>query len=71
MTGERRDRMGEIFVAVHDALERAAVPTYGLAVTKLPDLPRPAYLPARPPQSVTEYLAALGKLSKLGIVKVH
>jgi hypothetical protein len=32
---------------------------------------RPSYLPDIPPQTVSQYRAALGKLGKLGIVKVH
>ncbi len=35
------------------------------------DMPRPWYLPEVPPQSVGEYRAALGKLGKLGLVKVN
>ena len=61
--------MSETFVAVYDALRRAVVPTMEVAMPKLPDLPRPAYLPEAPPQSVGEYRAALAKLGKLGIVK--
>ncbi len=68
MNAERRDRMSETFVAVRDALERAAVPTFGIQMDRMPDLPRPSYLPAIPAQTVGQYRAALAKLGKLGIV---
>jgi hypothetical protein len=63
--------MTETFIAVRDALMRAVVPTYGVVVDRTPDLPRPAYLPDLPPQTRTEYLRALAKLGKLGVVKVN
>jgi hypothetical protein len=69
MMREQRDRMTETFVAVGDALRRAAVPMYQVVMAKMPDLPRPWYLPAVPPQTPAQYTAALGKLGKLGIVK--
>ena len=59
--------MTEMFAAFHDALQRAAVVTY--TPSKMPDLPRPAYLPEVPRQTVREYQAALAKFGKLGIVK--
>jgi len=61
--------MTETFAAVRDALSRAAVPVY--TPSKMPDLPRPWYLPEAPPQTVGQYRAALAKLGKLGIVKVN
>lgn len=61
--------MTEVFVAVSDALRRSAVPTYGVVMERTPDLPRPAYLPHAPTQSVGQYRAALAKLGKLGIAK--
>ena len=61
--------MSESFVAVYDALMRAVVPTVAVAMPKMPTLPRPAYLPEAPPQSVTEYTAALAKLGRLGILR--
>jgi len=69
MSHEQRDRMTETFAAVRDALQRAAVPIYGVVMERMPDLPRPWYLPEVPPQTVGQYLAALAKLGKLGIVK--
>lgn len=69
MNQEQRDRMTDTFVAVHDALQRAAVVTY--QPTKMPDLPRPWYLPEVPPQTVSQYRNVLAKWTKLGIVKVH
>ena len=66
--------MSEMYAANLDALQRAVVPTYGVVMARLPDLPRPSYLadaPAAPPQSVAEYRAALAKLGKLGIVKAN
>jgi hypothetical protein len=69
MSREQRDRMTETFAAVRDALQRAAVPTYGVVMGKMPDLPRPWYLPEAPPQTVGQYRAALAKLGRLGIVK--
>jgi hypothetical protein len=71
MSRERRERMTETFVAVSDALRRALVQTVAMSVDRLPDLPRPSYLPEVPPQTVGEYRAALGKLGRLGLVKVH
>ena len=71
MTRERHERMTETFVAVHDALQRAAVPMYQVAMDRAPDLPRPAYLPEIPPQTPSQYNAALAKLAGLGVVKVH
>lgn len=68
MNAERRRRMTELFVAVRDALERAAVPTFQImAPTQRP--PRPSYLPEAPAQTPAEYRAALAKLGALGIVK--
>lgn len=61
--------MSELYVATHDALMRAVVPVYTPA--KMPDYPRPRYLPEIPPQTVREYRAALGKLGQLGLVKVN
>ena len=61
--------MTETFVAVHDALQRAAVPTFGVVMGKMPDLPRPSYLPEVPPQTVSQYRAVLARWTKLGIVK--
>lgn len=69
MNQERRERMTETFVAVGDALRRSAIPTFGVVMDKMPDLPRPSYLPEMPPQTVGQYRAALAKLGKLGIVK--
>jgi hypothetical protein len=69
MTSERRDRMAETFVAVRDALERAAVSTFPIVMERMPDRPCPSYLPEVPPQTVGQYRAALAKLGKLGIVK--
>lgn len=69
MTREQRDRMTETFLAVGDALRRSLVPTVAMSVERMPDLPRPSYLPEIPPQTVGQYLAALGKLGKLGIVR--
>ncbi len=69
MNAERRERMTETFVAARDALERAAVATFGVVMERMPDRPRPAYLPELPPQTVGQYRAALAKLGKLGIVK--
>jgi hypothetical protein len=63
--------MSETFTAVLDALQRGVVPTYQVALTRAPDLPRPPYLPEIPPQSRTEYLRALAKLGKLGVGKVN
>jgi hypothetical protein len=45
MSQERRDRMTETFAAVRDALQRAVVPTFGVVMDAMPDLPRPWYLP--------------------------
>ena len=69
MNAERRERMAETFVAVSDALRRSAVPTFGVVMGKMPDLPRPAYLPEVPPQTVAQFNAVLAKWSKLGLVK--
>ena len=69
MTTERRDRMVEMFVSVSDALRRSAVPTFGVVMGKMPDLPRPAYLPAAPPQTPAQYRSTLARWAKLGIVK--
>jgi len=69
MNQARRDQMTETFVAVHDALQRAAVPTFGIQMQRMPDLPRPSYLPEVPAQTVGQYRSALAKLGKLGIVK--
>lgn len=71
MSREQRDRMTEMFAAVSDALRRSAVPMYQVVMERTPNLPRPPYLPEIPPQTVGEYRAALGKLGKLGIVKVN
>ena len=69
MTEERRERMSETFIAVGDALRRSAVPTFGVVMGKMPDLPRPSYLPDAPPQTLSQYRNALAKFGKLGIVK--
>jgi len=69
MTREQRERMTETFVAVGDALRRVAVPMYQVVMARVPDLPRPWYLPAPPAQTPNQYRAALGKLGKLGILK--
>ena len=70
MTAEQRERMQETFVAVGDALRRAAVPMYQVVgMTAVKDLPRPWYLPEVPPQTVGQYRAALARLGRLGIVK--
>jgi hypothetical protein len=69
MTNEQRDFVASTFIAVYDALMRAAVPTYMVSLAKMPDLPRPSYLPAVPPQTPAQYTAALAKLGRLGIVK--
>jgi hypothetical protein len=71
MNREQRERMTETFVAVGDALRRSAIPTYGVVMDKVPDLPRPSYLPEIPPQTVSQYRAVLARWTKLGIVKVH
>jgi hypothetical protein len=62
--------MTELYAAVSDALMRAPAPVY-MAVpgTPVERLPRPWYLPAPPPQTRAEYLAALAKLGALGVVK--
>lgn len=62
--------MTEMLVAVSDALRRSAVPTYGVRMDRAPDLPRPSYLP-EVRQTVGQQQAAIGKLARLGIVKVH
>ena len=59
--------MTEMFEAVRDALQRVAIMAY--TPQRMPDLPRPWYLPEAPPQTVGQYRAALGKLGKLGIVR--
>jgi len=41
--------MTETFAAVGDALSRALVPVVQMDVKKMPNLPRPWYLPAPPP----------------------
>jgi hypothetical protein len=69
MNAEQRDHMTGTFVAVRDALQRAAVPTFGVVMDKMPDLPRPWYLPEIPPQTVSQYRGVLAKWTKLGIVK--
>jgi hypothetical protein len=70
MSGDRRDRMAEVFTAVADALQRAPAPVYQVAVgARSLDLPRPAYLPPVPPQTPAQYRAALARLGRLGIVK--
>lgn len=69
MSSEQRTRMTETFVAVGDALRRAPVPTFGVVMDKMPDLPRPWYLPEVPPQTVGQYRAVLARWTKLGIVK--
>ena len=51
MSQERRDRMTETFAAVRDALQRAVVPTFGVVMDAMPDLPRPWYLPKMQPSS--------------------
>ncbi len=53
--------MSEMYVTALDAeiALRVANPT------------RPWYLPEVPPQTVGQYRAALGKLGKLGLVKVN
>jgi len=69
MNREQRDRLTETFVAVSDALQRSAVPTWPVAMDKAPQLPRPSYLPEVPPQTVGQYRAALRKLAGFGILK--
>jgi hypothetical protein len=71
MNRERDERMTETFVAVHDALVRAPVPSYQVVMGKMPRLSRPSYLPQAPAQTPAQYTAALAKLGKLGIVKVN
>ena len=71
MTRERRERMTETFVAVGDALQRSPVPVFSVVLPGMPRLPRPSYLPDVPSQTKREYLSALGKLGKLGIVRVN
>ena len=51
MNREQRDRMTETFAAVRDALQRAVVPTFGVVMDAMPDLPRPWYLPEIQPSS--------------------
>jgi len=51
MNAERRERMTETFVAVRDALERAAVAMFPVVMEQMPDRPRPTYLPEIPPPS--------------------
>jgi len=63
--------MTEVYAAVSDALRRTPVPTYGVVMDRVPDLPRPSYLPEVAPQTKGQYKAALGKLGKLGIVKAN
>lgn len=69
MNHEQRDRMTETFAAVSDALRRSVVPTFGVVMDKMPDLPRPYYLPEMPPQTISQYRNVLAKWAKLGIVK--
>ena len=71
MSDLQRTRMSEMFVTMRDALERAMVPVYQLALDSIPRRERPPYLPAAEPksQSVAEYQAALRKLGALGIVR--
>jgi hypothetical protein len=69
MTAARREHMTETFIAVSDALRRSIVPTVGVILKAMPDMPRPWYLPEVPPQTVAEYRAALAKLGHLGLVK--
>lgn len=70
MNHEQRNRMTETYVAVGDALRRAAVPMYQVVgMTEVKDLPRPSYLPEVPPQTVSQYRNVLAKWTKLGIVK--
>jgi len=71
MTREQRERMTETYAAVSDALRRSPVPTYGIVMERAPNLPRPPYLPEIEPQTTSQYLAVLGKLSGLGMVKVN
>lgn len=68
---EQRDRMTEMFAAFSDALRRSVVPTYGVVLPRIPDLPRPSYLPEMPPQTEAAFRASLAKLGKLGIVKAN
>ena len=75
MTREQRERMTETFASVRDAVRDGLYPLFALTVEpavrfqKMPDLPRPWYLPATPPQTVGQYRAALARLGRLGIVK--
>jgi hypothetical protein len=41
--------MTELYTAVRDALARSVVPMVAVRLDRLPDLPRPWYLPAPPP----------------------
>lgn len=66
---EQRARMTESFAAVRDALQRSLVQVVQMKVDRMPELPRPSYLPAVPPQTLSQYSAALAKLGKLGIVR--
>jgi hypothetical protein len=54
---ERRNHMTEAFVTVRDAQFWRS------------DMPRPWYLPEVPPQTLSQYNAALAKFGKLGIVR--
>lgn len=72
MNRERRAHMTETFAAVSDAIRRSAMPVYHVVMQKVPDLPRPWYLPDLPPQTPAEYRMALAKLGRLGVrVKVN
>lgn len=71
MKRERNERMTETFVAVGDALRRAAVPVYQVVMDRTPDLPRPAYLPQQATQTVAQYRASLAKLGRLGVAKLN
>lgn len=66
---EQRGRMTELFLAVRDANERSLVPVVQMDVKKMPTYPRPAYLPVVPPQTLSQYNAALTKFGKLGLVR--
>ena len=55
--------MTETFVAVRDAIQRTAAPTYGVVLEQVPDLPRPWYLPEPPPTNKSQGAALMDALA--------